>query len=205
MKKLLILAWFTSLSLLAGSPPEAVVTVVNEVRVADIIDNPGSFFVISPDGLNAKVVLDASASSDPDNDTLEFAWGEFEEGSLHIFGSGLRVTRDLRTGSYRLGLVVSDGSPFVTEPFVVNVWSPASIVSVLIDVMKDDAMPGKAKQSLVAPLEQALKSFEQGDDRKAVKALRAFLNKTIRKPASPDPVRALGVRELTQILIDTVG
>jgi len=77
-------------------------------------------------------------------------------------------------------------------------------VTGIIDVLDDDALPGKPKRSLRKPLEEAATSFERGDTRRALHELRVFLRKTKTQPPSPDPVRAAGVRQLTQVLIDTV-
>ena len=183
-----------------------VVKVVNEVRVPAVLDNPGGFyFVISPDGVTAKVILDASASSDSDNDPLQFWWGEYYEGSLHVFASGVRVTNEFSAESLRLGLAVSDGSTVVERQFNVFVATPAVIVMFMIDVLEDDAMPGKAKRSLLAPLEEAFEDFERGDDRGALRALHVFLRKARVQPVSPDPARASGVQTVIQVLIDTVS
>jgi hypothetical protein len=208
MKTMTVLTCFliSFTSLWAGSPPVPVVNVVNEVRIPAVLDNPGGFYyVISPDGLTAQVILDASASSDPDNDPLQFWWGEFDEDSLHVFASGVRVTNEFSAESLRLGLAVSDGSTVVEREFIVVVATPARIVTSLIDIIKDDAMPGKAKRSLIAPLEEAFEDFERGDDEDALRALRVFLRKAKVQPASPDPARAMGVQTLTQVLIDTVS
>ena len=208
MKAMTVLICFLlpSISLWAGSPPLPVVNVVNEVRIPAVLDNPGGFFyVISPDGVTAEVILDASASSDPDNDPLQFWWGEYYEGSLHAFASGVRVTNEFSAESLRLGLAVSDGTTVVEREFIVVIATPARIVTSLIDIIKDDAMPGKPKRSLIAPLEEAFKDFERGDDRGALRALRLFLRKAGVQPVSPDPARAMGVQTLTQVLIDTVS
>jgi hypothetical protein len=208
MKAISVLTCFLlpSISLWAGSPPVPVVHVVNEVRIPTVLDNPGGFyFVISPDGVTAKVILDASASSDPDNDPLQFWWGEYDEGSLHAFASGVRVTKEFSAESLRLGLAVSDGSTVVESEFIVSIATPARIVTSLIDVIKDDAMPGKPRHSLVAPLEKAFRDFERGNDRRALQALRVFLRRARVHPVSPDPARAMGVQTLTQVLIDTVS
>jgi hypothetical protein len=208
MKAMTVLTCFliSPISLWAGSPPVPVVHVVNEVRIPAVLDNPGGFyFVISPDGVSAKVILDASASSDPDNDPLQFWWGEYDEGSLHVFASGVRVTNEFNAESLRLGLAVLDGTTVVERQFIVSIATPARIVTSLIDVIKDDAMPGKAKRSLIAPLEEAFEDFERGDDEGALRALRVFLRKARVQPVSPDPARAAGVRTLTQVLIDTVS
>jgi hypothetical protein len=196
---------FITSSLSAGSPPLPVATVVNEVRVPVVLDNPAGVIVIAPDGTNAQVILDASASTDPDNDPLQFEWGVSDEGSLHVFATSVRATNTFRVGGYTLGLVVSDGTTRVTERFTLSVYPPEVIALFLIDILDDDALPGKPKRSLRAPLEQAFKNFEQGDERHALQNLRVFLQKAKVQPVSTDPAVALGVQQLAQILIDTVS
>jgi hypothetical protein len=201
----LLCSLFITSSLPAATPPVPVANVVNEVRVPPVLDNPGSFIVIAPDGTNAAVILDASASTDPDNDPLQFEWGVSDEGSLHVFATGVRATNTFRVGGYTLGLVVSDGTTRVTERFTLSVYPPEVIVLFLIDILDDDALPGRPKHSLRSPLEKAFKNFEQNDERRALQNLRVFLQKAKVQPVSPDPARALGVQQLTQILIDTVS
>ena len=201
----LLCSLFIASSLPAGSPPVPVAKVVNEVRVPEVLDNPAGFALIAPDGTNATAILDASASSDPDGDPLQFEWGESDEGSLHVFASGVRATKEFDAGGHSLGLTAYDGSGSATDRFILMVWTPEQIATVLIDVMDDDALPGKPRRSLRKPLEEAVKSFEGGDTRRALHELRVFLRKTKKQPPSPDPVRAAGVRQLTRVLIETVG
>ena len=116
------------------------------------------------------------------------------------------MTNEFEVTSHRLGLAVSDGSPpLVESQFIVFIATPAVIVTFMIDVLDDDALPGKPKHSLIAPLEEAFEDFERGDDEGALRALRVFLRKARVQPVSPDPARAAGVQTLTQVLIDTVS
>ena len=154
------------------------------------------------DGTNAMAIFDASASNDPDGDPLQFEWGESDEGSLHVFASGVRATNEFEAGSHFLGLTAYDGTSQATTRFFLWVFTPERIVTGIIDVLDDDALPGKPKRSLRKPLEEAATSFERGDTRRALHELRVFLRKTKTQPPSPDPVRAAGVRQLTQVLIE---
>src|SRR5688572_15128585 len=201
---ILLCSLFITSSLTAGAPPVPVAHVINEVRAPEVIDNPGTFLVIAPDGTNATVIFDGSASSDLESNPLLLEWGESDEGSLHVFATGVRATNEFEVGEHLLGLTAYRGTSQATTRFILRVRTPEQIVIGIIDVMDDDALLGKPKRSLRKPLEDAVTSFEQGDTRRALHELRVFLRKTEAQPPSPDPVRTAGVQQLTQMLIETV-
>ena len=183
-------------------PPLPVVTVEDDFGSDEY---PTLKSVLAPDGLSVEVVFDGSASSDPDDDVLHFTWGEFDEGRFHPFGEGVRVSSVFRAESgYNLGLVVSDGSSSVVARFALLVYTPAMAVDILIDALKDDAQPGKPKQSLLGPLEKALASFQSGDTDRAIHFLHVFQKKARVQTVTSDPERAEEVERITQLLLDKV-
>ncbi len=99
--------------LVLGRPPSAV--------------GPGDRVVecASPDG--TPVVLDASASIDPDGGALSIAWFvEGAGGTLHPLGSGARITAALPRGEHRIVLRAVDPTGLVdTDRFTVTVADTA--------------------------------------------------------------------------------
>lgn len=180
---------------------------MNEVRAASVVDDPGRFVVIAPDSFHAEVVFDGTASSDPDGDMLAFVWSERQGGSIVPFGLGVRTTNIFETdglATYNLTLSVSDGVFSASQDFQLVVVSPAAVVLWLIDILKTDALPARARTSLLTSLRRAMASFEEGNDEHAVRALNEFLRKSRHQQISPIPARAEGVRALTRILINAV-
>ncbi len=184
-------------------PPVPAAAVENDLGNGEY---PTLLGVISPDGLSAAVVFDASASSDPDGDLLRFTWGEIDKGTFHPFAEGIRVTNVFAASSgYGLGLAVSDGASSTIIRFGLRVWTPAQVVDGwLIDALKDGAQPGRPKQSLLGPLEQALSSFENGDFGRALHFVSVFQQKSRVQQVTPDGDRAEEVERATQLLLDIV-
>jgi hypothetical protein len=92
--------------------------------------------VVFGDGCGTQVVLDGSASSDPDGDQLQYTWSSWIFGDM----SGPIQTITLLPGDYVFTLTVDDGrggraSQTVTVTVVDNVPPPIGVVSATPDVL----------------------------------------------------------------------
>ena len=205
MKTMLALALIGSLLAIAGvahaqtnHPPEPVLIVEDNLISHEY---PSLARVIAPPGSTIEVFFDASGSWDRDGDALQFVWGEFDDG-FKPFAYTERASRTFRSGDwYYMGLMVSDGSVSVLFRFELYITTPAGAVESIIDALKDDAQPGKPKQSLLGPLEEAVASFQNGDTTRAIHFLEVFQRKARVQTVTTDLERAEDVERILEVLL----
>jgi hypothetical protein len=156
--------------------------------------------VISPNGVDAKVILDGTRSSDPDGDMLHYAW--YESGSASPLANGAVAVVILPVGTYSLLLVVSDGLLEDTNAFTVEVITTAQAVENLMDQVSSswpDSRP------LLATLSAALDSIERGNTVSAINQLLAFQNKVSAQVAPSAPALAEAFIQAAQEIIDVIS
>ncbi|HEU0008385.1 MAG TPA: PA14 domain-containing protein, partial [Verrucomicrobiae bacterium] len=158
---------------------------------------------ISPNGSNACFVLDGSLSSDPDGDTLTYAW--FADGSVVPFAAGVRVTNCFDLGEHTITLVVDDGRCTRSTSVTVDVLTGGEAVEALIAKVNDASLSRANKRPLIATLKASIASFERGSFQSAAGQLGAFINKVQAQiaPGNPDEA-ALFIRS-AQSIIDSLN
>ena len=158
------------------------------VSVAPLVELFGEAFVVSLNGIDAAVMLDASASSDIDNDPLQFFW--FAGDDSAPFASGPIVTNVFPVGTHNLKVVATDASESVTHAFQFDVITLGDTVEGLISGVEDSALARQRKRPLVATLKAAAASFDRGNYQAALNQLQAFEQKVSAQVAPLAP--ALG-------------
>jgi hypothetical protein len=111
--------------------------------------------VISPNNHNAKVVLDGSRSSDPDNDPLSYAW--LVDGSP--IASGVMATNILPVGSHIISLVVNDGTLSGTNTITLDVITACEALAELASGLDGAQLSHKKLNPLVDELQDACSDF----------------------------------------------
>jgi len=117
-----------------GCQPEGSADVFeqNLPPVADASATGPRFTIV--EGTDVEVLLDATASSDPDGDDLAFEWwlGETR------LGEGMQLPVRLEVGLHALTLRVSDGREVVSAPWTVEVVRPnrPPVAQVAVDHLK---------------------------------------------------------------------
>jgi hypothetical protein len=146
-------------------------------------------FVIAPGSGGAPVVFDGSLSSDPDGDSLEFAWSEQGQ----PFGYGVLLTNALAPGMHTITLTVNDGIDNGSDQLALEVITPAEAVAGLLLPFVNSQVESRNRQSLAAILSAAAAAFQRGDVGAAVNQLDAFQNKVRAQiaPANPNLADAL--------------
>jgi hypothetical protein len=144
------------------------------------------YFVASLNGSNASVLLDASSTTDIDNDPLQFLWFAGENPSP--FAAGPTVTTDFIVGAHDLKLTVSDSVDAVTQSFRIDVITLDNTVEGLITAVDLSALGRQQKRPLISTLKAATASLAHLDYRAALSQLRAFENKVNAQvlPIAPD-------------------
>jgi hypothetical protein len=158
---------------------------------------PGNtnLFVISGDGSNAVAVLDASLSSDPDNDPLQYNWFE---GSLTPFGSGVITTNVFALGPHSVTLAVSDGQATATVSFEFEVITSNDALVLLALGVEQSALTRTTKRQLQTVL------LENPDNSDADN-LQAFQNKVQSYVAPEDPATASALTSAAQRLLNSLS
>jgi uncharacterized delta-60 repeat protein len=157
-------------------------------------------FVISPNGIDATVILDGTRSGDPDGDLLHYAW--YEAGDATPLANGAVAVVTLPDGAHSLLLVVSDGLLDATNAFTVEVASTAQAVK---DLMDQVSSSWPHSQPLLATLSAALVSIERGNAVSAVNQLLAFQNKVRAQVAPNDSGLAEAYIEAARQIIDVLS
>jgi hypothetical protein len=183
-----------------GNPYCGVVEVIppNNSPIADA--SATERLVISPNGVNATVVLDGSQSSDPDGDPLTYAW--FITGDSNALASGVVAVTSLPVGSNSLTLAVSDGLASGTQTFFVEVITTEQAVERLAALVAGGVANPKP---LLATLRAAIASIDRSQPATAINQLQAFINKVQAQVAPYDPALAALLISEAQAIIDALN
>jgi len=225
MKKLILLifCFLTAHSLLAASPPVAVLRVANEAAISPLLhqisdDFPGPEFhyVIIPGEQSGPVLLDGSASYDPDRDPLRFLWSEClaEDNCQAITGLPMPapaiLTLNLAPGSFLFGLNVYDGtfnSPLAT--IKVAVYTPSGMLfgirEVLDELADSQPIPTTVKPALANPLTDAARSFMVGNTPHALHQIKLFENHLKSQPKYLDAATRQALIDAAEAVVAAVG
>ncbi len=141
---------------------------------------------ISPNGINATVILDGSRSSDPDGDPLQYIW--YAEGAP--VATGVVAHPVLPVGTLTIALVVNDGRFSATNAVAVEVITPATAVSRLVLLVENADLGTRNSQPLLAALLAARSAFDRGNFTVALNQLSAFQNQVRAQIAPRNPALA---------------
>jgi hypothetical protein len=155
---------------------------------------------ISPNDLDAIVVLDGSHSSDSDGDPLSYEW--FLNGSSTALATGAVAVVTLPVGIHPVQLVVSDGLLARTNAVTVEIITTGQAVERLADIVDEDA---GNPAPLLASLRVALASIDRSHPATAINQLQAFQNKVQAQVAPVDPELAAQLIAEAQIIIDLLS
>jgi len=125
---------------------------------------------ISPDGIEAHVILDGSHSSDPDGDPLTYAWFSGQT----LLADGVIAPVELPVGISAIALVVDDGLAQDTNSINVTVLTTGEAVDNLIALVNGSNL--RQQRPLLASLEAGRASIDRGNCHSAVGQLHAFQN-----------------------------
>jgi len=147
------------------------------------------------------VVLDASLSSDPENDPLEYAW--LEEGV--VIAAGVVATNEADIGLHFILLAVDDGTDTSTGSLSFEVITAGDAVDEILQRIENSTLPRYVRRPLVATLRAAQNSFDVGSFDAGVSRLHAFQNKVEMRVTPVDPGFAIQLVDAAQKIIDAVN
>lgn len=194
---------FATVSITVTPVPDQPVPMVVVSPQAIIDSTSTNRVVLSPNGSNATVVLDASLSTDADNEPLEFLW--FFGGASDSYREGASMTNVFGLGAQSVLLLVLDGSgsySLTSVPF--EVVSASEAVEQLIFLIEESSLRRFQKRFLISSLNMARNSFDLGHLAMGADQLRAFLNK-LRGPVTQNhPMLTAELRRLTHVILEVI-
>jgi hypothetical protein len=153
--------------------------------------------VLSPNGSNAVVILDASGSTDPEGDAMEFFWLE----NSVVLGGGLRFTNVFTVGEHTVTLLADDGTDAATATVMFLVIAPGEAVEEILLMLNSSGLAENRLRPLRASLKAVSATLERGNLNTAANQLRAFLNKVRAQVAPGDPALAAELTAACEALL----
>ena len=169
---------------------------VNRPPVADA--SATTSIVIATNSTDARAVLNAARSFDPDGDPLHYLW--FRTNLAAPLATGMVTVVVLPVGSHPLDLVVSDGMVTGTDRVTVGVLTPGQAVSGIITQIQLSGWT--PTRQLLAILDAAQAAFERGNEIAAINQLHAFQLMVRAQIAPSDPALAESLIRAAQRIMD---
>ncbi len=155
--------------------------------------------VLAPDNSRAVVVLDGSQSTDPDGDSLDYAW--YASDDSEPFATGVRATNYAPVGTHEITLQVSDLAGISTDTITVEVITPAEAVAELLASVENSNLARQDKRQLTSNLQEAIRAYERDNFRRGNNQLEMFVRKAQSRAAPTNPTLANAwIRSATAIL-----
>jgi hypothetical protein len=176
------------------------------VAKAASADDPTNFVrnlvVVAVNNADATVILDGSASSDIDGDTLQYGW--FIDPSTTPFSTDAVVSVLLPVGSYSITLMVSDGILTASDTISVQVFTPCEAVESLTAQVQAAELAPNERNALLGLLNAACAAFNAGNANAGVHELQLFQTRVNNKIAPGDPELAQALNQAAQNIIEAV-
>ena len=150
--------------------------------------------------MSARVLLNASQSSDADGDSLSFEWKV--DGAA--VSADMEAIADLRIGKHVVGLTANDGKSTDSDEIVVQVVSAVNVLNQLISAVANSSIPERRKTPLLASLNAAEAALNRGNQAAALNQLGAFQLKLSAQIAGAYPDLANLWGDLATMVADTL-
>ncbi|MGC3959830.1 MAG: Ig-like domain-containing protein [Verrucomicrobiota bacterium] len=168
-------------------------TPVARIDLAPLDELPGitNAIVIAPVCCTATLRLDASQSSDVENEPLSYTWLI----GTNVLSTDVIVTNYLAPGTYEITLIVSDGTAAASQTRTVEILAATEVVDYLT-LLVEASVPSRNTQApLLNWLRETGKAFDRCNVAQGVHFLELFRDRVTDRIKPTDP-------ELAQSLID---
>ena len=162
-----------------------------------------NYLVLSANRSDALVTLSGALSVDPDGDSLTFTW--VEEGDPVPLAQGMFATNRFELGEHVVRLLVADAAATSIDVLRFEVITPGDAVEELIAFITDANLPRTKKRPLIASLQAAASSLEEGRSGHAIRQLEAFQMKVRSQLSNSHPEWAAPLLEATGQILDALA
>jgi hypothetical protein len=192
------------------------VTPVNDTPIAKITGSPlveisptENKVLISCNGSNAVLLLDASLSSDVETPASALAYLWFVEPSPLSFATGITTSIPLEIGTHTILLSVTDDNIPVAatgmDSLTIDVITSGEAIEELITSINESTVSRSNKRPFIATLKAAAASAERGQAHTTANQLNAFQNKVLAQVATENPVEAAAWIRASQAIVDALN
>jgi hypothetical protein len=184
------------------------VGVIKVMPTVDLGPSVPGINVMSPNNIGACVILDATQSSDVDNDFSDLSFTWLVDGV--VVGTGPVLPEVcLLVGESEVKLIVNDGTtgtgpcdkPAVSEAVqMVTVLTGSDAIEELIMQIYDSDIVRKNKQPFIASLKNAAAAFERGSFGAGINMLEALIHKFEAQLKQNPDLQAQWIKEVQSII-----
>lgn len=166
--------------------------------------DPTAHTVVAGDGVHATVTLQGVAH-DPELRPLAVSWSEAVSNTFEIIARTEVVTNTFTgPGRHELRFVASDGTLSATNSLVLDLVTPARLVTAVVAFIdgRKDQNPGSG--AFVASLRRAVEAFDGGDYAQGLHDLKRALAMSVAPSVVQDPDAANGIVYLLDMVVAEV-
>ncbi len=173
---------------------------VARIEVAPLDELPGitNLVSIAPVCCEATLRLDASKSTDVENDALTYTWLE----GTNILSTEVVVTNRFKPGTHEFTLLVNDGKDVTAASVTVEIITSAEAVAFLKGLVEAGIPEHRDRVPLVNWLREAGKAFDRCKVDQGVKFLELFNQRVQDRIAPTDAELATALMETATAIIE---
>lgn len=173
---------------------------VAQIEIAPLDELPGltNTIAIAPVCCAATLRLDASLSSDAENDPLTYAW----LAGTNVLSSEAITTNRFEPGTHEITLVVSDGHETVTKSITVEILTSSEAVGYLKLLVEAGVTQTRTRMPMLNWLRQAGDAFDRCHVEQGVHFLKMFKALVAERLSASDPDLATSLIETTEAILE---
>jgi hypothetical protein len=173
---------------------------VAKIEIAPLDELPGltNTIAIAPVCCAATLRLDASLSSDAENDPLTYAW----LAGTNVLSSEAITTNRFEPGTHEITLVVSDGHETVTKSITVEILTSSEAVGYLKLLVEAGVTQTRTRMPMLNWLRQAGDAFDRCHVEQGVHFLKMFKALVAERLSASDPDLATSLIETTEAILE---